>query len=72
MRHVLAKPEVRLLATDSDDPESLSAVDLFADDWETNWADNWETDWREYLTEHPEVRLVTIDNLTYTIRYGQG
>ena len=71
VQHLLAMPDCTLYASDPDDPIASSAVDFFADDWESNWKDNWESDWREYLTEHADVRLVTLEFLCYTIRYGQ-
>ena len=71
VRQLLASPDCALHATAPDDPSVNAAVDLFADDWESHWEDNWESDWREYLTEHPDVRLVTLDFMCYTIRYGQ-
>lgn len=71
VRHLLASPDCTLHATAPDSPAPKAAVDLFTDDWEDNWEHNWESDWREYLTEHPEVRLVTLDFMSYTIRHGQ-
>ncbi len=63
-------PECSIFAMQADDPEATSAVDLFSDDWESTWEQDWESDWREYLTEHPDVRAVTLDFMCLMVRYG--
>lgn len=66
---VLADPECTLQFSDPRVLQPSAAAEFFDDDWETNWADNWETDWREYLTEHPDVRLVTLEFISCVIRH---